>query len=292
MKKVWRSIVCVLMVALFMTGMSPVSLADQEVILSMGADLTVDQQSKVMELMGLDVVPTKTVFVTNEEERALLGEFVPKEQIGSRSLSCALVKLQDSDTGINVTTHNITWCTPAMYTSALATAGIVNAEVIIAAPTQVSGTAALAGIYKAYETAAGVTLSEAAKSVAGQELAITGQLNEFLGSDQATELIAQLKQEVIAQGLTTPEKIRPAIEQGAKELGITLNESQINMVSDLLLKIIELDLDPDQIAEQLRSISTTLENLQKAQESTQSFFSKVSDGFNAVVGWFKGLFGK
>ena len=43
--------------------------------------------------------------------------------------------------GMSVTTSNITWCTGEMYISALATAGITDARIVVAAPFEVSGTA-------------------------------------------------------------------------------------------------------------------------------------------------------
>ncbi len=42
-----------------------------------------------------------------------------------------------------------------MYISALATAGITDARIIVASPFEVSGTAALTGVYKAYEDMTG-----------------------------------------------------------------------------------------------------------------------------------------
>jgi uncharacterized protein YpuA (DUF1002 family) len=206
-------------------------------------------------------------------------------------LSCSSVTLQAEGTGITVEANNITWVTPQMFKSVLITAGIGDALVKVSAPFPVSGTAALAGIYKAYEEAVGTTLDEAAKLLAGEELALTGQLGDILGQDEAAVLIAELKEEVVRQGLNTPEAIRPAIVEGAKQLGIDLSDGQIDMVTNLLLKIIEMDLDPKQLAEQVNSLAKTLQNIQKAQEATSDFIGKVQSGWNTVVNWFKGLFG-
>ncbi len=257
----------------------------------LGADLSAEQRATTLAILGLQEVPTDAVYVTNQDERDLLGGFIPIEQIGSRALSSAKVTLNDNETGITVTTHNITWCTSAMYIAALATAGVKNADVVVAAPMQVSGTAALAGIFKAYEQAADVTLSDVAKAVGGEELAITGQLAEYLGTDEAVALIGRVKQEIVEQGLDNEEAIRPAIENAARELNLQISQSQIDMLVSFALKIFELDMDPQQIADQAQGILRTIENLQKAQEATSGFFQSVSTSFNAVVDWFKGLFG-
>ena len=50
-----------------------------------------------------------------------------------------------------------------MYRNVLVTAGITDASVMISAPYPVSGTAALSGIYKAYEDVTGGQLDESAK---------------------------------------------------------------------------------------------------------------------------------
>ena len=47
-----------------------------------------------------------------------------------------------------------------MYKNALATAGVTDAKIIIAGPTGISGTAALVGIFKAYEEMTGEEIDE------------------------------------------------------------------------------------------------------------------------------------
>ncbi len=284
--------ICALVVALCLF-LPVTALADSASIISLGADLTQEQRDEMLKLLQpADGTATRLITVTNQEEKELLGSYISAAQIGTRSISCSSVTLLESGKGITVTTHNITWATGEMYKNALITAGISDASVVVAAPFQVSGTAALAGIYKAYESAAGSELKAEAKDAAGEELALTGQLGELLGQEEAAALIAQLKEEVIKQGLDTPEAIRPAIRDGAKELGIELTDEQVEMLTQLLLKLIKLDIDPDKLAEQVVNITKTLENLQKAQQSTAGFFQKVQDGWTSVVNWFKGIFGK
>ena len=68
-----------------------------------------------------------------------------KSVIGSRALSSVLVEGKKDGNGIRVTTKNITYCTPGMYENALATAGIKDADIVVAGPFKISGTAALVG---------------------------------------------------------------------------------------------------------------------------------------------------
>ena len=81
--------------------------------------------------------------------------------------------------GLSVTVNNVSWCTPDMYRNAFTTAGITDARITVAAPFPVSGTAALAGIYKAYEDMTGQKLDTAVKDVGTQELTVTGTEGEW-----------------------------------------------------------------------------------------------------------------
>ena len=90
----------------------------------------------------------RELLVTNAEEHALLGETVPASYLGSRAVSSAYVRPMEAGSGLRISTHNITWVSRRMFAQALITAGVRDAEVIVAAPVPVSGTAALTGIFK------------------------------------------------------------------------------------------------------------------------------------------------
>ena len=268
------------------------ALADNGSIISLGADITETQKQDILAYLSpKEGEVTRIITITNQDERDLLGNYISAAQIGTRSISCSSVTLLENGKGISVQTNNITWVTADMYKNALITAGINDAAVVVTAPFPVSGTAALAGIYKAYESAAGKELVAEAKSAAGEELAITGQLGDLLGQEEAAQLLAQLKEEVVKQGLDKPETIKPAIEQAATELGVTLSSEQIDMLTNLLLRLLELDLDPTKLAEQVNSIMGTLQNLQKAADTTNNFLGGMKSGWDNFVGWIKGLFG-
>lgn len=101
-----------------------------------------------------------------------------------------------------------------MYASALATAGVKDAEVKVACPVKVSGTAALAGIFKAYEATSG-ELSDIAKETATEELVTTGELGDIIGQEQAAELIAMIKQKILELGYDNPDTVRPGGHPGS-----------------------------------------------------------------------------
>lgn len=256
-----------------------------------GDDLNSEQFEKVMNLLGADLSKDQLIKVTIDDEKALLGSIISADKIGSRSLSSARVTLTGEGTGISVTTQNINWVTSSMYSSALATAGVDNARIVVAAPVEVSGTAALAGILKAYESAASTQLSDEAKAVAGSEMVLTGDLADMIGSDDAVELLAMVKNAIAEYHLDDYDSLRPYVEQGAKQLGVQLTEDQIDQITKLGVQIAKLDLDPEKLAGQLNGLVDNIQKIQKVQQSADSIFTNIKTAvqgfFNWIGSWFK-----
>lgn len=94
------------------------------------------------------------ITVSNEEEHQYLGNYISKALIGTRAISSSAVTVAKQGSGLEVETKNINWVTDEMYINALITAGVKDAKIYITAPANVSGTAALTGIIKAYEISA------------------------------------------------------------------------------------------------------------------------------------------
>ena len=256
-----------------------------------GDDLNSEQFEEVMNLLGADLSKDQLIKVTIDDEKALLGSIISADKIGSRSLSSARVTLTGEGTGISVTTQNINWVTSSMYSSALATAGVDNARIVVAAPVEVSGTAALAGILKAYESAASTQLSDEAKAVAGSEMVLTGDLADMIGSDDAVELLAMVKNAIAEYHLDDYDSLRPYVEQGAKQLGVQLTEDQIDQITKLGVQIAKLDLDPEKLAGQLNGLVDNIQKIQKVQQSAGSIFTNIKTAvqgfFNWIGSWFK-----
>ena len=286
MKKKIISLVLALMLAV--TAM-PAALADGEWKVTLGGDLSEAQREEVLEMLGISEDEVQLFTVTIDEEKALLGDLVPAEKIGSRSLSCASVRPLAEGDGIQVTTQNINWVSESMYASALATAGIKDAEVKVACPVKVSGTAALAGIFKAYEATSG-ELSEVAKEVAAEELVTTGELGDIIGQEQAAQLIALVKQKILELGYNKAENVRPVVIEVARELNITLTEEQIDTITNLIVTIANMDIDPAALAEQVQKINDSLKGLAETSEKAMSFVESIRDFFNNLVEWFSSLF--
>lgn len=261
-----------------------------DVYVSFGADLNDSEKSTVMDLMGIteeDLENYTVGEITNDEEHEYLGEYLDASVIGSRALSSVIVVIGEEGDGIDVETNNISYCTEGMYTNALITAGIENAEVIVAGPFEITGTAALVGAMKAYAELTGEEISAESMDTAVNELVVTSRMAEDLSSEKIEELIAYVKAEVVENGLDDEESIRKVIDEGASQLGITLTDDEINTIISLMKKISELDLDFESMKEQAGELFDKLEEMGVDKEEAKNFFQKIID---AITEFFNELF--
>lgn len=195
--------------------------------------LNKEQTDSVYAMFGIERGMVTELNLTNAEERKYLEGYVEDEIIGSRSISCVYIELLPEGSGMDVTTSNINWCTAEMYISALATAGITDARIIVASPFEVSGTAALAGIYKAYEDMTGKKLDDLAKLVSTQELTITGELADEIGSMDSTSIVNELKLMLDQTKNMSDEEMRSVILEISGRYGVKLTETQIGQLISL-----------------------------------------------------------
>lgn len=248
-----------------------------------GADLTQDQVALVYQAFGVQQGSVIQLSLTNAEEREYLEGYVDSAIIGTRSISCVYVELY-SGTGMNVTTSNITWCTPEMYISALATAGITDANIIVAAPFEVSGTAALAGIYKAYEDMTGQKLDSVAKLVSTQELTITGELAQEIGSMDSTSIVSELKLMLDETKNMTDEQLRQQITLIAAQYNVTLTDTQINQLISLCRSLESLD--GDALKARVEDVQNTLTKVADAKTQVVGFVTTVKKVVTSVTEFF------
>lgn len=253
-------------VILFFTGIAglgfglKVHAEEGKTVIALGADLSAEQRAVVLELMGVteeQLAGYEVIYITNGQEHQYLDSYLGSSVIGSKSLSSVMLKKGAKGSGVNVTTKNINYCTTGMYRNALLTAGVQDTEVIVAAPTQISGTAALIGAVKAYEKMENTTIPDAALSSALDELITTGQLTEAaqnVSGDEIEELIAYIKEKVANGELETEEDIRAAIEEGRQKFGVSLSEEEIRKIVDLMGKLKSMGLDSEYLISQAEKL--------------------------------------
>ncbi len=291
-----------ILLAAIMTVMAPVTvMADREdaildkPYLSLGADLTDVEKSTVLQLLGVkesDLENYTVVEITNSMEHEYLDSYLDSSLIGSRALSSVLVEGKEEGNGIKVTTNNISYCTVGMYQNALATAGIKNADIKVAGPFKISGTAGLVGAIKSYENMTGQKIDAQNVETATNELVVTSDLAGSIGdSEKAEELVGFIKNEVASNDYSE-EEIAGLIDEAASEMDISLSEDDKQKIMKLMDKIDGLDLDVNQLKEQVEGLYNKLQdmdlNINLDSEETQSFLSnllqKIVDFFNDLLG--------
>lgn len=284
-----RKIISILIIAVMLMGLIlPVFnlvLADTiQAVVSLGADLTIEQQKQMLDYMNVDRDDINLVTVTNEEEAAYLKGTSAEDKIGTRAISSAYVEELEKGKGISVETYNITWVSEDMYANALVTAGVKDARVIAAAPFKVSGTAALTGIIKAFEEITGRKLDEDAKRIANEEMVVTGELGEELGDKKkASELVKRVKEEVVEKGITDREDIKRIILEIQQDLNIKLDESQIQQLLNLMDKLKNIDINLKDLKEQVTKIGEKVRDIAENNEEVKSFLQKIVDLLNQLV---------
>ncbi len=252
-----------------------------------GADLNDTQIALVYQQFGLRRGETIELRLTNAEERRYLEGFVDDRMIGTRSISCVYVELLSGGSGISVTTSNVTWCTGQMYASALATAGITDARILVAAPFEVSGTAALAGIYKAYEDMTGIKLDDVAKLVGTQELTITGELAEQIGSMDSTSIVSELKLMLEETRRMSDEQIRETINAIAARYNVRLTDAQVGQLISLCRSMERLN--PEELKERVEEMQGTLQRISEAKTKVVGFAQSVREFMDSVSEFFEKL---
>ena len=263
--------------------------------LALGADLTDAQRQTVLAIMGIDPANLQNydvTYVTNAEEHQYLDSYIDASQIGSKSWSSVVIVKREKGNGLNISTNNISYCTVGMYKNALTTAGVTDADIIVAGPQKISGTAALVGIFKAYQEMTGETIDDSVVDAALNELVITGQLEdsiEGLSDEEVEEFIAYIKSIIAKNNLSDEESINEAIDEACDKYNVTLSDAERQKIVDLLLKITSLGIDLNGLVDYAASLYDSFKNGGSGGilSSIGTFFSNV---FSAIGDFFKNLF--
>ena len=282
MKKILSLMLALLLVA----GMAVPAYADvNQSRAVIGADLDESQIDDVYGMFGLSRGQAIELKMTNAEERTYLEGYVDDSLIGTRSISCVYVELLPEGSGMSVTTSNINWCTGEMYISALATAGISDANIIVAAPFEVSGTAALSGVYKAYEDMTGQKLDDLAKLVSTQELTVTGELAAEIGAMDSTSIVNELKLMLDVTQTMTDDEIRTEIREIASRYNVNLTNTQVEQLLSLCRSL--EGLDAESLKARVEEVQGTLQKVSSAKTKVVGFVQGVKKVVESISGFFE-----
>ena len=263
-------------------GCAVPAMADSRRVVTLGADLTQDQQNTMMKYFGVSADTVDIIYINNNDEREHLGSYVPLEQIGTKTFSCALVA-PTTKGGIQVKTANLSWVTCNMIASTLSTSGVTNCQVVAASPFEVSGTGALTGVIMAYETASDVTLDEKKKDLANEELVTTGNLADAVGPSKATAVINETKLQVIENNVTDIGEINNIVNNVSNNYNVTMSQDQSDEIAALMQKIAQQDYDITQLKATLERVQANVAGDAGASEEQQAEAEKKAQEAEAAA---------
>ena len=278
-KRILSSIVLGLALTL---GCAMPAMADSRRVVTLGADLTQDQQNTMLKYFGVSADSVDIIYINNNDEREHLGSYVPLEQIGTKTFSCALVAPTNKG-GIQVKTANLSWVTCNMIASTLSTSGVTNCQVVAASPFEVSGTGALTGVIMAYETASDVKLDNNKKELANEELVTTGNLADEVGQSKATAVINETKIQVIENNITDINEITNIVNNVSNNYDVTISEDQSEEIASLMQKIAEQEYDITQLKATLERVQANVAGDAGASEEEQAEAEKKAQEAEAAA---------
>ncbi|MDO5028319.1 MAG: DUF1002 domain-containing protein [Bacillota bacterium] len=286
-----KNLKLIIILSLILVGLGGRAYADQaNSIVSLGADLSQSQKDQILEELSAE--DSLIIEVTNEEEHKYLGAYIDSNKIGSQALSNAKLVLTEEGSGLNINvSENISYITEDMFRNALVTAGIKDADVWVTAPFKVTGTGALTGILKSYESLTGQTLSEDIKDISNQELVLTYDLSKDNKTDQVTNFMNALKVDFGKNMPETKAEAKTLILSLAEEYNVKLSDKQADQLADLFMKMKNADIDWNKLAD------TAIEYTNKAAEflksdQGQSFLQSLKEFLVGIIDWISEFFQK
>ena len=256
-----------------------------------GEALSASQKEEVRKLLNVsDTNMVKEITVTGED----LVTYIKGDRNANMYSSAKIVR-KDPGEGLvikQVTPENITEVTNEMYANALLTAGIQDAIVYVASPVKVSGHSALVGIYKAYDEGKGTELNKDRTEVANEELNLATNLakKDGLDQDKVSELLTEIKKEIAAQNPATKADIEKIIDDKLKNLGISLNAQDRQLLIDLFDKMRNLNINFDNVKSQLDNLTQDIQQRIDQAIGDKGFIQKVADFFKKLIDSIKSIF--
>ena len=126
-----------------------------------------------------------------------------------------------------------------------------------------------------------------------QELTVTGELANEIGSADSTSIVNELKQMLNETVHMSDEELRAQIRKIASGYGVNLTETQVQRLVELCRSLEKLN--PDALTERVEDLQSTLEKVSEAKDqvvgfmqTVKQFFRSVRDFFDRVASLFDG----
>lgn len=284
-----RNLKIIFLLALLILGVSNTTYADSvNSVISLGADLTEDQKNMILD--EFEAGDSLIIEVTNEEEHKYLGEFISADKIGSQALSNAKLTLREKGSGLNIkVSDKIIYINEDMFRNALLTAGITDADVLVSAPFEVTGTGALTGILKSYEALTGKDLPEEIKEISNEELVLTYDLSKMNSSDQVTDFMNIIKVDFAKNMPETKEEAKNLILNIAESNNVKISDDQADQLADLFMKMKNANIDWNKLADTAIEYSSKAAEFLKSDQG-QSFLQGLKEFLVNLIDWIASVF--
>ncbi len=264
-----------------------------------GVDLTDAQEAQMLKEFGVSENEVSIDRITNDDIIKQLGlDANDKSNYQGGCYSSSYVKLTNNG-GIQVKSNNLTEVTSLMLSNALVTSGVTNAEIKASSPFPVTGTSALSGILKGFESAKGEELSLKNKKTAQEEIETTSELGEEIGYDEAAKVINDVKTKVIKEAPKNSEEISKIVDNVTKNYTVQISDEQKEEIKALMVNINDLDIDYDNVKDTLKNIGNQIsEALKKSGKDIQDsgffqgLFDAIGNFFSEIFSWIESLFNK
>lgn len=223
------------------------SAQEQQKVVTLGADLTPEQRTELIQRLGVNEANDKIVTVSVDEMRAAMQNIIPVPE-GYTSVSSTALRCTDPGSGLRVTTSNITRVSAAMYAAALITAGIGDAEMMVAAPqnAEAEGMTALTGLFKGLE--GGVCgrgeVDPKRRELAYRQLALAADIADSTGGDttKSSDLLMRAQQSLVEQK-NNADQAGPIADKVQSDIGVTLPQPQKDALVQLLGDMARANID-------------------------------------------------
>ncbi|MFQ3545074.1 DUF1002 domain-containing protein [Halobacillus rhizosphaerae] len=255
-----------------------------------GEALSASQKAEVAKLLEVDKHEQVDEFTVTGQDIANYIDGNPN----SNMYSSVKILHKDEGNGLNieiVTPDNITQVTTEMYKNALLTAGVENADVMVASSVKVSGHSALTGIYKAYD-AKGVKLDKDRMKVASDELDVATSIadKEGMSDEKISQLLTEIKKAIAEQNPATKEDVEKIVKDQLAKLNIELSPEDRQRLIDLFDQMRNLNIDFDKVRNQLDDLTGNIQNLINDDGFWNKLTAAIKSFFHALSNFVSSLF--
>ena len=255
----------------------------------LGEELTLGETDSIFSALGVERGASMELTLSKEEAEP----YFPDEPEAAASAG-VYICIRSGGEGLSLSLTGIAG-TDTAVAAALTAAGITDAEIRVAAPTETEAAAVLPAVFKAYETLTCVPIAPEVKAAAVAALTDTEAAADGVGIDttQLEELLGDM--DALFEGLSQLDdaQLCERVRQLAGERGLSLNESQTRQLAGLFRKIQNLRFRG--LAEYVSELPGTVEKIRDTGESALSaagtawdsvsgFFRRVGEALSALFG--------